>query len=250
MPVYREFRFEIDAGYTAETIPLARLAQYLQELCVVLGDERHIHLLKVESGSAIPVFVVEDEAADRVRERAAAVRRGTAPAEAMKGYRKLNRMLREDHGHDGRAGFFDDTAEIIPFPGSEAEMTAEPISGIYEQGTIDGKLEKIGGPKDWAPIHLRTMDQDLISHCFARKPIIEQLGHFMNKPVRLYGRGKWGRSVDGRWSVERFVVDSFTPLKPSPLSSVVANLRKIRSDWAPDPVASLNALRHGNGEDE
>jgi hypothetical protein len=243
---YREFRFEIAAGYTAETMPLGRLAVYLQELAVVLGDERHIHLLKVESSSAVPVFLIEEEAAPRVRERASAVKRGAAPAEAMRAYRAVNRMLREDRG---RASFSDETAEIIPFPGVETPA-AEPISGVSQQGTLDGQLEKIGGPKEWVPIHLRTMAKELISGCFARRALSQELAPLIYKPVRLYGRGHWGRSIDGHWAVERFLVDSFEPLNQAPLTNIIANLRKISSDWSPAPIAVLNTLRHGNGEDE
>jgi len=245
MAGYREFRFKIDAGYTAETMPLTRLAEYLQELAVVLGDEPHIHLLKVDSASAVPVFHIDEEAAERVRGRAAAVRRGTAPAGAMKGYRNLNRMLQEDRGH---ATFFEGEAEIIPFPGGAAP--GEPIRDIAQQGTLDGELEKIGGPRDWVPIHLRTMDKEPITGCFARKAVIQQLAPLIYKPVRLYGRGRWQRSPDGRWTVERFLVDSFEPLNRAPLINVIANLRKIKSDWDKTPIATLHTLRHENGEEE
>jgi hypothetical protein len=245
MAVYREFRFEIIAGYTAETMPFARLAEYLQEFAAVLGDERDIHLLKVESASAVPVFLVEQGAAERVRERASAVKRGTAPAEAMRAYRNLNRMLKEDRGH---ASFFDETAEIIPFPGAET-APVEPISGISQQGTLDGQLEKIGGPREWVPIHLRTMDKEQITGCFARRALSQELAPLIYQPVRLYGRGRWERSPDGRWSVERFLVDSFEPLNQAPLTKVIAGLRNIKTDWYQNPVAILNNLRHENGDE-
>ncbi|HLJ63854.1 MAG TPA: hypothetical protein VKT70_07105 [Stellaceae bacterium] len=245
MPGHREFRFKIDARYTSKTMPLARLAQYLRELAVLLGEEGHIHLLKVEDGSTVPVFCVDEEAADRVRERAAEVRRGAAPIEAMGSYRTLNRMLEEDRGH---ASFAEGEAEIIPFPGASMEPEPQAISGIKQQGTLEGELEKIGGPKEWVPVHLRTMANEQITGCFARKSLVRELAPLIYQPVRLYGRGRWARSRDGRWEVERFLIDSFTPLSPVPLPSVVAQLRRIKSDWTAHPVASLNALRHA-GED-
>lgn len=245
MPSHREFRLEISAGYTAETMPLTRLTEYLQELAAMLGDERHIHLVKVESASAVPVFQVDEQAADRVRDRASAVRRGTAPADAMRAYRNVNRMLKEDRGH---ATFFEGTAEIIPFPGAEA-LPEEPISGISQQGTLDGELEKIGGPREWVPVHLRTMDRESITGCFARKALVQELAPLIYRPVRLYGRGRWERSPDGRWTVERFLIDSFEPLDRAPLTGVIAKLRKIKGDWSDNPVAALNTLRHGNGEE-
>lgn len=237
-----EFRFKIDAGYSAETMPLARLAEYLQALATVLGEKAHIHLLRVESSSAVPVLNVDEEAAERVRDRGAAVRSGTAPIDAMAAYRSLNRMLAEDKG---RGSFHEAAAEIIPFPGVEA-VTVEPIAGIPQQGTIEGELEKVGGPRDWAPVHLRTADRERITGCFARKALIQQLAPLIYQPVRLYGHGRWGRSSEGQWAVERFFVDSFEPLDRAPLADVVAALRKVKSDWSENAVAQLAALRHGD----
>jgi hypothetical protein len=113
MDATREIRWEIDATYSAETMPLDRLAEYIRQLAIVLGSPEHVHLIRVENGSAIPVLRVDLKAFERIRQRGLEVRRGIAPRDAMEGYRAINRMLREDKG---RAALYEGGAEIIPSP--------------------------------------------------------------------------------------------------------------------------------------
>lgn len=238
----REIRWKIDA-FTRETMPLARLAEYLKEFAGMLGEESFVHLIRVDSSSIVPVLQIDDEASDHVQQRAAEIRMGTAPLAAMLKYRNINRMLRED---GGSAVLLDNSAEIIPFPGrKEKEPT---LSGVSQQGSLDGTLIKIGGHKDLVPIHLETMDQGTITKCYVKRDLAREMGHYIFDPVRIFGRGKWNRTPEGEWLLDRFAVDSFEPLNDAPLPQVLAELRSIHANWPDDPLAALRSLRHEHGE--
>src|SRR5438309_834296 len=91
----REYRFEIDA-YSPETMPLARLAEYLEDLATLFGENQSVHLIKIEKGSTVPVLRVEREAEQKVRERLRLVRINDAPAEAMRAAKQIDERLRRD----------------------------------------------------------------------------------------------------------------------------------------------------------
>ncbi|HTX48682.1 MAG TPA: hypothetical protein VME40_04750, partial [Caulobacteraceae bacterium] len=112
-----EFRFRISA-YTPATMPLGRLAEYLAELAKVLGEDQAVHLVELDEGSTVLVHKIDDEAVPKIRDRAAAVQAGHAPADAMRSYRRVNKMLRDDNG---AAALLEGVAEILEFPGNRAE---------------------------------------------------------------------------------------------------------------------------------
>lgn len=64
MTDWKEFRFKIDGEVdgvkiTPYTMPLSRLAIYLMDLAQLLGHSESVHLVKVDDGSAEPVFYVD-----------------------------------------------------------------------------------------------------------------------------------------------------------------------------------------------
>ena len=50
---HRDYRFHIEA-YSPDTMPMARLADYLADLAKMLGQEKSVHFLKVEGGVQLP----------------------------------------------------------------------------------------------------------------------------------------------------------------------------------------------------
>src|SRR6266446_6603263 len=111
-----EFRFKIEA-FTPETMPSARLAEYIAELATVLGETNAVHLVALEPGSTVLAYHIEHEAIPKVRDRTGAVRRRDAPRDALDSYRNLNKMLREDNGRAvlrERRG-----PSILEFPGRD-----------------------------------------------------------------------------------------------------------------------------------
>jgi hypothetical protein len=233
MSKHNEFRWKIEA-FSPDTMPLDRLAEYLAELACMLGDAEHLHLVKIEKSSTVPVLRVDSEVVERVRQRAVDVRHGIAPVAVMQSYRRINVMLRKDKA---KATLSEGGAEIIPFPGNEEPQ--DLLNGIEQRGSLDGQLEKIGGSKASVPVKLRSLEGGSITGCFAKKSVAKELGRFLFEPVRLFGRGKWTRTASGQWVLERFNIETFERLSADPLSQVVSSLRAVKVDWTSNPVADI-----------
>jgi hypothetical protein len=239
METGQELRFYMEP-YTPETLPLGRLAEYLTQLAKVLGEHRAVHLIELEAGSTVLVNKIDSEALPKIYERAAAVRRGDAPRDAMDGYRALNLLLEQDNGSGvllEAAG-----AEILDFPGRRAERPV--FSGIEEPGEVDGEIARIGGTSDPVPLLLQTAVGTL-SGCYAKRPIAKQLAQFLFEPVRLFGFGSWSRTPAGAWVLNRFNVERFEKLDDEPLSAEILRLRALKYDWGPNEITELLKLRHG-----
>ena len=82
--------FRIDA-YQPNTIPMVRLAEYMVEIAVMIGERASVHFVELKPGSVQLVHDVEYEAYPKVEARALALRNGAAPADAMKAYWTVNK---------------------------------------------------------------------------------------------------------------------------------------------------------------
>jgi hypothetical protein len=234
-----EFRFRIEV-YSPETIPMARLAEYLQELATILGEAKAVHFVRLEPGSTVVVHKIEQEAIPKVRDRAYAVTRSYGPREAMRAYWKINRMLRADHG----AGVLQEPtgAEIIRFPGTQE---IDRFGSITQQCSVDGEVVRIGGTRERVPIMLRS-GEELIADCCTGRATAKKLATHLFEPVRLFGNGRFLREDAGTWKLEYFDFDSFIPLTEQPLSSIVEALRAIPGGkWGDDALEELQYIRHG-----
>lgn len=234
-----EYRFEIEP-YTPETMPLGRLAAYLEQLAILLGEDKSVHLVRLESGSTVLVHRVDAEALPKIAERTAAVRRGEGAPDAMRAYKGLNRLLREDNGSGvllERGG-----AEIIRFPGRRDE--GPEFVSLLQQGELDGEVVRVGGVSEWVPVALQT-EGETLTGIHAKRAVAKALAIHLFEPVRLYGAGRWTRTFAGDWRLERFTVDRFDVLEDRPLSSLVIRLRALSGDeWGENAVSDLIALRH------
>lgn len=240
MQAVEDFRWTIDA-FTPETIPMARLAEYMHQIAQLLGEAASVHFVRLEGGSTVLVQTVEREAAPKVRARVAAVRRQEAPPDAMGAYRSINRMLREDNG---TAVLREQDTEVIRFPGREEQP--EALAGIQQQGIIDGEVVRVGGADDPVPVLLKSETQT-ISGCYAARPLAKELARRLFEPVRLFGTGRWHRDEQSNWRLDRFTVDRFEPLSEAPLSSAVMALRAIRGgEWNETSVQELHRIRYGD----
>ena len=235
-----EFRFKLDA-YTPETIPMERLAEYLGQLAVLLGEKDAVHFVRIEPGSVVPVIRVEREAAPKVKERTVAVRRGSGPVEAMRAYRAINKRLRDDNG----TGSLRDEggAEIIPFPGKDEEL--KPLPAITQSGSVDGVIIRIGGKGENVPLLLES-GTETISNCIVSRNLAKSLARRIFEPVRLFGHGRWFRNEDGIWTLEAFRVLRFEALSDRPLGNIIDDLRSVPAgDWSNDPFDDLQEIRYG-----
>ena len=246
MSIGGEYRFKIDA-YTPDTLPMARLAEYLGDLAIILGETDRVHLVGIEDGSAIVVQKIDQVALPKVRLRVDLVRRGDGPADAMNAFARTNRRLKQDNCS---ALLCDDNdSEVIKFPGRDEE---EAISfGAFNQdGTLDGKVVMVGGKNDPVPVHLQL--EGRIQICQANRDVAKDIGSYLfDYELRVRGNGRWLRTEQGEWEMQRFTIHSFELLEDRPLSDIVARLRDVPgSGWREieDPWGELTAFRDGFDE--
>lgn len=248
----RQYRFEIGA-YTPETLPMARLAEYVADLAALLGSQEHVHFVRLDAGSSVIVHEVDDEAADAVEERAYLAARGHGTAEVIRAFDALKNRL----GEDRASGILRDEAgaEIIAFPGGEALLSVElghvDYGPVTQAGSIDGVLVRIGGSGDPAFATLEDGARRYSRIAVSRELAKKLRDYLYEGTVRIYGNGRWQRSHDGQWELERFTATHFDALDDAPLSEVIKRLQSVEgSGWkeVEDPIAELLRSREGDGE--
>ena len=239
-----QYRLKIEA-YSPQSIPMARLAEYMTHLANLLGERERVHFLRLEPGSLVLVSEIEVEALPKVDERVRRIREGNGPNDAMEAFRSLNRKLKEDNGRAVLFGEQDALAELIIFPGRDIEAPVT-FGAFNQQGSIDGRIIMVGGKKDPVPVHVE--EEETVHLCLAPRAIAKELGKNMFEvSLRLYGTGHWYRNYNGAWILERFLISSFETLDDEPLSTVVSSLRAIEgSEWdtLKDPWAELQRIRN------
>jgi hypothetical protein len=239
MPDSEEFRLKIEA-YTPETMPMRRLAEYLAELALMLGEPASVHFVRLEPGSTSVIHRIEHEAVPKVKTRTASVRRGIGPRDSVRAYRRINKMLRDDNGS---AVWKEEKTEvqIIVFPGKED--AEEVITGISQRGSFDGEVVRVGGVQNVVPITLKCEDEE-ISGFWANKSVAKALARRLFEPVRLFGTGRWNRNDEGQWKLDVFRVESFVPLRDVPLSGALNEIRALHIDWDESAYNELTAMRN------
>jgi hypothetical protein len=238
----REYRFEIDA-YTPETIPLARLSQYLSDLARMMGESANVHLARIEKGSTVPVIRVDWEAEPKVRDRIRAVKFNEGPPEAQKAYKEINRKLVQDNAN----GVLLDPgkSKVIRFPGRDAANQPE-FGPIRQNAVFQGIPIRIGGELDPVPVHLEDGETKHI--VMAPRRIAKQLGpHLFTSVVRIEGKGRFLRDRTGEWTVQDFYAQSFDVLSEGNIRTDISRLRAIPASWkeTEDPIGELMAMRTG-----
>ena len=244
----REYRFKIDA-FSPETMPMARLAEYVRDLAALFGEENSVHLIKIESGSTMPVILVEWEAEPKVRVRLRDVRNKEGPPEAMKAATEIDKRLEKDNA---KGTIIDPVgANLIKFPGRDRAEQLQ-YGPFNQQGSLDGVLIGVGGRRDPVPVHLEDRNGELYI-CNASRNIARKIApHIFGSLLRVNGLGRWHRDPDGKWIMDRFTIAGFDELRESQLRQIVDKLRQIPSDLAKEanPVEMLDKIRHGgNGAD-
>lgn len=238
----REYRFEIEA-FSPETIPMGRLAEYLTDLSIMLGNEKSVHFVRVDAGSTVPVIQVEYEAEPKVRERIRQVKSREAPERALHAAANLDRRLLEDNG---RGNLIDPAgSKVLNFSGRD--RLAVPIFGpINQPGVFQGVPIKIGGENDPVPIHLEDGKDKIIVQ--ARRYLAKEIAEYLfTTVVRVEGTGRWIRNAEGKWEMLSFTAHSVRPLVNADIRTNVDSLRGIDAAWKnlADPLAELEKIRGG-----
>ena len=237
------FDFRIDA-WKPDTLPMARLAEYLARLAVVFGSQEQVYFLKVRKGSAVPEIHVHEPAAANVYARLKLVGTDKEPDDVKKSIQHINVLLREDNASAilmEKGG-----AVVIAFPGRSTPLAEEAI--VHETGELIGSVIRVGGKDETVPLLIQDTDGTTYN-CTTTRTIARELAHHLfGDLVRVQGVGKWHRTAGSTWELESFKVKSWEPMDQSNLVDVVAALRSVEgSQWNSfdDPHAELQKLRQG-----
>lgn len=235
------YDFRIDA-WKPDTLPMSRLADYLGKLAVLFGSKEHVHFMKVRKGSAIPEILVDGPAAPKVLARLKLVNSADAPGDLVRTSRDINRMLRDDNATGTlrlKGG-----AKIIDFPGKKTPLAEEAV--VFEFGELDGVVIKVGGKDETVPVLLEGED-GVFYPCNTDRETARRLAPYIfGGAVRIAGRGKWRRTEDRIWELEKFDIKTFEPLDETLLIEVITAMRAIEgSGWneLDDPQAELKRIR-------
>jgi len=255
MPDWKKFGFKIiakkDDGeeWTPQTIPMARLVEYLADLAVIFGHEDHVHLIEVADGGAQPIFWVHPEIADQAVYRMRAAQKEEGDDKAVAAYKRINNRLIAD---DGRADVLDvghEDARVIEFPGKASAQ--KKIRRVRENSSIAGELRRIGGVDKSIHLLIKQADGNVISaetdEAFAKT--LEREG-WLFKLIRVYGIATWTRDESGTWNLEGFKAQSYDPqpLVDEQFADTIAALKAIPGNkWneLDDPLGELYKMRHG-----
>lgn len=239
----KTYTLHVDA-YDPETIPMARLAEYMQNFAAILGHDGGVHFAGLKPGSTQLVSQIDHEQVPKVGAALAALLRGEGTPEAVKAQEAIDKLLADDNA----TGFLyeddDPIATIIAFPGVTRPRPVQ-YGPIKQEGSLDGILVSVGGAD--RTVHIRLQQGDLkFSNIDTDRDIARRLGKYLFEPIRVYGSGSWLREEDGSWTLKRFKVESFEALKSDELRDVIAELRSVEgSEWASqdDALSKLRSLR-------
>lgn len=240
MTKYTQRRFKIDA-FTPDTLPMARLAEYMTQFAKLLGEPDRVHFIEVEHGSAVLRARIDEIAVSKVTRRLADAAHGIGDPLALKALKDLNDMLANDNAV---GQLLDESgAEVIAFAGRNRPKPLE-YGPFREDGVLEGVIIKVGGVGELSPVWLQD-NQQVFKHCSARRSLAQDLGKILyGSIVRVSGTGNWMRLGTGEWLMRSFVIKDFDILDDAPLADVIKRLHSVEgADWGEDALAELEQLR-------
>jgi hypothetical protein len=237
------YTFRIEA-YTPETIPMARLAEYMAVLAEMFGEEASVHFKGLKEGSTQLLSRVEREAAPKVRLNVMNARSGDGRPEAAKAYRRANKMLREDNAV---AHLELKESNILEFPGRKA-LIPPRLGPFNQQVQKDGVLVRVGGKDRTA--HAIVEDGDRVTWSFevTRELAMALAHHLFEKPIRIIGTGRFVRNEEGTWECLALRGSEFKVLSDDSLADTVGRIRMLQWDMGNDPLSDLRSLRDDEGD--
>ena len=196
----RHLIFYIDA-YSPETIPMAKLAEYMADFAALLGKDNAVHFSGLNKGSTQLVARVEFEDVPKVTTRLNDIRRGTPPKDALKIFDQIDKRLANDNatgrifveGEDSVA-----PVELLAFPGRDRPK-AQSYGPFTQEGNLDGILIAVGGKDETVPLRLQN-GKSTYSNCDTTRTVARELAKHLFEPVRIYGTGRWMRETDNSWN--------------------------------------------------
>jgi len=230
-------------GRTPDQIPLERLAEYMQQLAILLGQKSDVHLARVEKGSTrIVAHLPNGGPAQRAQARVYAVRDNRAPADAMRAFSRINAMVAEDRG-PARVTF--GSAVVLRFPGT----AKAPIKAVTmrDHAVITGRLYAlIEESSGQVKARIRPRNREAYVACTADEITGRKLRNFFQDVVRVEGAGEWTRSPSGEWQCISVKIDDVRGVKDITLREAIGAIRAIEPSWPDDPLADWDAEEAGD----
>lgn len=236
----KDISFHIDA-YTPETLPLARLAEYLGLLASLYGHKESVHFQSIESGSAVLKSYVEEPDYQKVVNRIQLIHSNDGPKDLAKTFHQIDDCLRQDNA----TGKIQYGENVIEFPGRNRRIE-EPVT-ITQIMEIDGVIIKIGGKDETIPVTIKDQEGKIYNCQINGNDRAKELSrHYLGKTLRLVGEAKLVRHpVDG-WSLHSLIIEDYEPIDDDPLSDVFGKISAIEGiGWKkiPDPLEEWRSLR-------
>lgn len=217
-----DYEFKISA-FSPDTIPMARLAEYMGALADLLGEKERVHFERLKAGSTVLAARVEEVARPKVRQHLVEVRSADESDARHKVVARLNSMLRDDNAEGAlRSG----SAEIVRFPGRHLAIPEE-IGPITKHTEVRGVLVRIGGKDRTA--HAHVLDPEGRDWgCVLDRDLARRLApHLFGVPVILSGEGRWKRTREGKWELISFKARSFEAVEEKTLSESIDSVRRV-----------------------
>jgi len=240
-----KYELKID-GFTPDTLPLERMAQYLVEFSKLLGESSQVHFDRVRDGSAILTVNVDEPVRIRVADRLHQSQSESGTAALRNALSAIEHLLYEDNstGSVISTGSSEETAIIIEFPTIDRDRSSK-IGPIWQDGHIEGYLTRLEGVDATKHASLVSADTNYgrietnASLAQSIKPYL-----FEKIIIRLSGRGQWYRENDV-WFLKKFQASDFEVLDDSSLSDVIIQLRNLDHGWndIDDPAEELRRIR-------
>jgi hypothetical protein len=229
-----EIQFTIPEA-TPRTLSMARLAEYLKKLSVIFGHEDHVHFLRMKDGSASAVIETDAETEPLIVERTRQAAVGDGPKEAVYSYESVKEMLEGDNFTAEVTRNGDLITRFVP----RVEEGGEAIGPVWQEGTLDGLLVRIEGVDPTIHITLIADRRRYLGE--TNRDLGMKLGPLFYHTVRIFGKGKWWRTAQGVWELEKFAFQSVEKIDDVTIPDLVAELRAI-------PQEGLQALKDPLGE--
>lgn len=237
-----EFLFEIDIP--VRTLPMARLAAYVADLAMMLGQEEHVHLIEIRESSTVLVPIVDEIAFQKVQKQVISIRNGSAPKTTMKMYDAIDSKLAEDSASAVLRGAY---GTVVQFPGNSNKPVSEDIGPVIEPDTIDGEIIQIGGRDETISVYIREKHETPVI-CTTTRDKGRSLAQLIFQQVRVKGQATWVRA-NNKWKRTHFYIDSWSELTERSLESTIQQLRDVPTPNIDkiDPFAILAELRGDDG---
>lgn len=220
------YALHIDA-FSPETIPMARLADYMAGLAELLGQKESVHFVQLETGSTRIVARVDEQSVPEITKNLAALSDGAGSAWANRAWTKINQMLSEDsvggrlvQGGNGDGG----GGVVIEFPGANAPRP-DVLGPIKQIGSLQGTLMRIGGTDSTVPMILQNGSMTY-SNINCDRTTARELARCLFEPVRVFGEGRWRRESNGDWKLISFRVSRFERLKQTTIKNAIEDIHR------------------------